>query len=61
MSWLSKIFGGKKEEVKTEAPVSAPEASEIPMSGEPKQETEMGGGEKAAEEETEEAGSEEMK
>jgi hypothetical protein len=54
MSWLSKIFGGKKQEVKAEVPVSAPAepaVSEVPMTGAVPQA-------KATEEE---AGSEEMK
>jgi hypothetical protein len=53
MSWLSKIFGSKKPEVKAEAPVSAPAepiTSEVPMTGAVPQAKE-----------TEEAGSEEMK
>jgi hypothetical protein len=57
MSWLSKIFGAKKEEVKAEAPVSAPAepiTSEVPMTGVTPEVEE-------ATEETEEAGSEEMK
>jgi hypothetical protein len=36
MSWLSKLFGSKKQEEKPEAPVSAPaapEVSEVPMTG----------------------------
>jgi hypothetical protein len=65
MSWFSKLFGGKKEEVKSssaevladkpEAAISAPAAEEMPAV-EPEIKEEVAG-----EETADEAGSEEMK